>query len=201
MVSCRTLQVMERPANTEHDTTPPAPGELELVRSFLSIHDHEPDIAASLPPGLATIAWWLEEKAGLLPSGATVSGEDLRWAGDVLEALRAQVLETAGHPHDVGAIATLDAAARDAGIVPRFGDAGLTATAPGLRGAIGRLLSVAFLAQLDGSWRRFKECSNPDCRSVFYDRSKNHSGRWCTMADCGNRAKVRAYRERERTRP
>jgi predicted RNA-binding Zn ribbon-like protein len=35
---------------------------------------------------------------------------------------------------------------------------------------------------------------------VFYDRSKNRSGRWCVMAECGNRAKVRAYRERERAK-
>jgi predicted RNA-binding Zn ribbon-like protein len=39
-------------------------------------------------------------------------------------------------------------------------------------------------------------CPNPDCRWMFYDHSKNRSGRWCQMAECGNRAKVRAYRER-----
>jgi predicted RNA-binding Zn ribbon-like protein len=32
---------------------------------------------------------------------------------------------------------------------------------------------------------------------MFYDNSKNHSGTWCQMAECGNRAKVRAYRARK----
>ncbi len=68
-----------------------------------------------------------------------------------------------------------------------------------VRGAVGRILAIAFLAELDGSWDRFKECSSPTCRSVFWDRSKNRSGRWCTMQECGNRAKVRAYRDRERS--
>ena len=57
----------------------------------------------------------------------------------------------------------------------------------------------AFLSELDGTWARFKECGGEDCRSVFWDRSKNRSGRWCTMKDCGNRAMVRASRERERS--
>jgi predicted RNA-binding Zn ribbon-like protein len=97
-------------------------------------------------------------------------------------------------------MATLDEAASRTGLVPRFGAEGLVPTSEGVRGAVGHVLAVAFLADLDGSWRRFKECSSPDCRSVFYDRSKNHSGRWCVMAECGNRAKVRAYRERERAK-
>ena len=65
---------------------------------------------------------------------------------------------------------------------------------------IGRILAAAFLAQLDGTWNRFRECSDPSCRSVFWDRSKNRSGRWCSMSSCGNRAKVRAYRERHAAR-
>ncbi|HEX6579263.1 MAG TPA: CGNR zinc finger domain-containing protein, partial [Actinomycetota bacterium] len=32
---------------------------------------------------------------------------------------------------------------------------------------------------------------------VFFDRSKNKSGKWCSMNACGNRAKVRAFRARQ----
>ena len=85
-------------------------------------------------------------------------------------------------------------------LAPRFGAEGLVPRADGVRGAIGHILAIAFLAELDGSWSRFKECGDPTCRSVFYDRSKNRSGKWCVMAECGNRAKVRAYRERERAK-
>jgi hypothetical protein len=190
---------MEHPANTELDTTPPAPGELELVRAFLSLHEHAPGTADSLPPSAATIEWWLRQNE-LLPTDADTSPEDLAWAGEVLEALRSRVFENMGKDPDPAAMATLDAATATAGLVPRFGAEGLVPTAAGVPGAVGQVLAVAFLADLDGSWRRFRECDSPDCRSVFYDRSKNHSGRWCTMAECGNRAKVRAYRERERTK-
>jgi hypothetical protein len=180
--------------NTEFDNTPPAPGELEMVRGFMSLHDHVPVTEDSLPPTEATIEWWLREQ-GLLDPGVDASSEDLDWAADVLEALRARVFENMGAEPDPTTIATLDAAAADVGLAPRF-----VPRADGVRGAIGRILAIAFLAELDGSWSRFKECGDPTCRSVFYDRSKNRSGKWCVMAECGNRAKVRAYRERERAK-
>jgi len=33
---------------------------------------------------------------------------------------------------------------------------------------------------------------------VFIDQSKNASRRWCDMGDCGNRAKARRYRARQK---
>ena len=116
-----------------------------------------------------------------------------------LEALRSRVHENTGGSPDPGSIGALDRAARETELSVDFGAKALRPEAAGVRGAVGRILAVAFLAELDGSWSRFKECSSPTCRAVFWDRSKNRSGRWCTMKDCGNRAKVRAYRERERT--
>lgn len=47
---------------------------------------------------------------------------------------------------------------------------------------------------------RVKECPGKDCGWLFVDRSRNRSRRWCDMADCGNRAKVRRYRASRRTR-
>ncbi len=44
-----------------------------------------------------------------------------------------------------------------------------------------------------------KRCQNPQCILFFYDTTKNHARRWCSMAACGNRAKVAAhYRRRAR---
>jgi predicted RNA-binding Zn ribbon-like protein len=34
------------------------------------------------------------------------------------------------------------------------------------------------------------------CTWLYIDNTKNHSRRWCTMEDCGNRAKVRRFRQR-----
>jgi hypothetical protein len=179
----------------ESNSTPPAPGDLELVRSFVSLHDHVRPSPQSLPPGSDTLAWWLRA-FGRLPLDEEPEPDDLAWAADVLEALRARVRENEGEPRDDDAIRFLDRAAREAGLEVRFGEDALRPEASGVRGAIGRVLAAAFLAELDGTWSRFRRCSNPTCRSVFWDRSKNHSGRWCSMQACGNQAKVRAYRKR-----
>lgn len=190
---------MERPANIEIDTTPPAPGDLELVRAFLSLHDHEPGVPDSLPPRPATVRAWLE-RTQLLDPDAPPDEDELRWAADVRNALRAMVEENLGSPRDPEAVALIDRATTEVGLVPHFGVEGLVPSVGGVKGAVGHVLAIAFLSQLDGSWKRFKECADPSCRGVFYDRSKNRSGKWCDMAVCGNRAKVRAFRERERTK-
>ncbi|KVN53107.1 CGNR zinc finger domain-containing protein [Burkholderia anthina] len=41
-----------------------------------------------------------------------------------------------------------------------------------------------------------KKCENPDCMLWFLDRTKSHRRRWCSMALCGNRQKVAAFRRR-----
>ena len=72
---------------------------------------------------------------------------------------------------------------------------------PGFAGAMARLLVPVAQAIGDGSWQRVKACRANDCRWAFYDRSRNRSGVWCEMAVCGNRTKVRAYRERAPREP
>jgi predicted RNA-binding Zn ribbon-like protein len=46
---------------------------------------------------------------------------------------------------------------------------------------------------------RVRECGSATCEWLFIDRSRNHSRRWCDMNDCGNVAKVRRFRARQRT--
>ena len=44
---------------------------------------------------------------------------------------------------------------------------------------------------------RVKECEDDrGCGYLFFDTSRNRSRRWCTMRGCGNRAKVKRYRQR-----
>ena len=191
------MEATRRPTNSDLDTTPPAPGDLELVRGFLSLHDHVAGTRDPLPPSSGTIVWWLRQRC-LLASDEVPAEAELRWAAQTLEALRSRVAENMGAPADADAIRALDRAARETELSLDFGGKTLRPETLGVRGAVGRILAIAFLAELDGSWSRFKGCSSPTCRAVFWDRSKNRSGRWCTMRDCGNRAKVRAYRERER---
>ena len=43
-----------------------------------------------------------------------------------------------------------------------------------------------------------RKCQNPECILYFYDTTKNHARRWCSMSGCGNRAKVAAHYRRQR---
>jgi predicted RNA-binding Zn ribbon-like protein len=45
---------------------------------------------------------------------------------------------------------------------------------------------------------RVRECGSQTCEWLFIDRSRNHTRRWCDMNDCGNAAKVRRFRQRQR---
>lgn len=42
-----------------------------------------------------------------------------------------------------------------------------------------------------------RKCESPDCVLWFYDRTKGHKRRWCSMAACGNRHKVSSFRKRQ----
>src|ERR1700730_18652144 len=41
-----------------------------------------------------------------------------------------------------------------------------------------------------------KRCEDHECILWFYDRTKSHHRRWCSMATCGNRNKIAAFRAR-----
>lgn len=45
-----------------------------------------------------------------------------------------------------------------------------------------------------------RRCEGQTCTLWFYDVSKSHARRWCSMAVCGNRAKAAAHRARVRQR-
>ena len=40
---------------------------------------------------------------------------------------------------------------------------------------------------------RVKKCEGDPCGWLFLDTSRNRSRRWCSMADCGNRAKAKRF--------
>lgn len=45
---------------------------------------------------------------------------------------------------------------------------------------------------VEGDPNLIRQC--PGCTIIFYDRTKAHRRRWCSMAICGNRTKVRRHR-------
>jgi predicted RNA-binding Zn ribbon-like protein len=49
---------------------------------------------------------------------------------------------------------------------------------------------------VDGPGAPIRRCANPACRLFFYDDSRTHRRRWCSMKLCGNRHKVAAFLKR-----
>ena len=45
----------------------------------------------------------------------------------------------------------------------------------------------------EGPEARVRVCANSGCGLFFYDESRTHRRRWCSMAVCGNRSKVAAF--------
>lgn len=63
---------------------------------------------------------------------------------------------------------------------------------------VGGVLAALHRSVATGEWARLKACANPDCQWVYHDASRNRSGRWCSMDECGDVMKARAYRRRVR---
>jgi ribosomal protein S16 len=77
-------------------------------------------------------------------------------------------------------------------------DPELVAGCGGVDGAIAGLMAMVAAGVEGGTWDRLKACPREECEWAFYDKSKNSSGRWCSMESCGNIEKARAFRERRR---
>lgn len=54
------------------------------------------------------------------------------------------------------------------------------------------------IAQLltEGDIDLVRKCAHPECILWFYDRTKSHKRRWCSMASCGNRYKAAQFRKK-----
>ena len=69
-------------------------------------------------------------------------------------------------------------------------------------GFVSRVLAAVARGVEDGTFLRLKAC--PDCRWVFYDKSRSKTRVWCGMyageggRACGTISKVRRYRQRHK---
>ena len=172
-----------------------ASGSLGLVQAFVNSVDLQDGPEELGDPN--QLSAWLSAH-GLLEQGAPAGASDLGHAIALREALRGLIGANSGgkvYPVDV---ATLNEAAAASRLRARFGSDGRARLEPesgGVTGALGRIVAAAFAAMEGEDWSRLKLCGSPTCRWAFFDRSRNHSSRWCTMASCGNRAKARRFRE------
>jgi predicted RNA-binding Zn ribbon-like protein len=177
---------VEPVASIDYEPSAPAPGRLALVQRFANTVDeeHGREMLYS-PAALRTLLVGL----GLLDPAARVDGRDLEAAHDVRDRIRALALSNNGVPTDVQL---------EAELVVRVDDAAAVLEPPqrDVAGALAELVGIVYTARADGTWPRLKACRREVCQWLFYDRSRNRSAVWCSMAVCGNRTKTAAYRAR-----
>jgi predicted RNA-binding Zn ribbon-like protein len=171
-------------------------GVLGLVQAYVNTVDLQDGPEELTDPN--TLVAWLVAR-GLMEPGQPAGQADLKHAIAVREAIRGLIAANSGgkvYPLD---IAILNEAATASRLRARFGADGkarLDPEAGGVAGAMGRLVAALYSAMADEDWTRLKLCGSQSCRWAFYDRSRNHSSRWCTMASCGNRQKAKRFRDR-----
>ena len=174
-----------------------APGALETVRRFANSIDIETGEEELSSP--AALAEWLRDHA-LCERAPRLKREDLERGLELRDALRAVLLANAGGVElSPSSMTTLNRQLSAAPLALQFtasGKAHLEPAGQGLEAAFARLAAIVNEAMADGTWWRLKICIADDCSWAFYDRSRNHSAHWCDMANCGNRAKVKAFRQR-----
>lgn len=159
----------------------PAPGDLALIEALVNTLDIETDTDE------------LDTAAGRAPFGLTESG--LPAARELRESLRATLLAHAGHPAHRETTPLGELLSRAPLLItidPTDGTASLepAAEAP----LLSRVASAIAQSLVTGTWLRLKACEAPTCHWAYYDRSPAGRGRWCSMAVCGARAKMRRYR-------
>ncbi len=176
--------------------TSSAPAELELVRRFVNSYDAETGAEELSSP--AALAEWLAGHGLVVPTVRLDDG-DLARAIELREALREALLTNNDEPLPPTTVERLNGALSGVSLRVRVNEdctIDLEPAGAGLDPALARIASIIREAMLAGEWSRLKVCPADDCLWAFYDRSRNRSRTWCRMEDCGNRAKVRAFRER-----
>lgn len=179
-----------------YDLPHPAPEPLRVVQSLVNTRDYEYD--NEWIANVAELRAWLNGN-GLGAFARGLRDADVERIHKIREGLRALLLANNHAAPDRADIQALTALAREASLsvaVRGDGRLDLVAREGGIDGAISEILGVVVVAAVDGTWSRLKAC--PNCHWAFYDRSKNRSASWCSMALCGNRLKTKSYRQRKK---
>jgi len=175
----------------------PAPGRLGVVQAFVnSFWDLDSGSGEELLGSRDELRDWLRGR-DLLDADAKVGAADLARALEVREGLRALAFVNNGIRIREPELRALEGIGADVEVrVAVDGPSFEQVRRDRVDGAVGGLLAIVAEAMLDGSWRRMKACPGRHCGWVFYDRSRNGTGRWCSMSVCGGREKARAYYRR-----
>jgi predicted RNA-binding Zn ribbon-like protein len=138
-------------------------------------------------------------QAGLVDTAIAVTDDELASAIELREAIYrtvcARLEERRAHAADVDLLN--DQATRPQ-LTPRLLRTGATRR----EGTAAQLLASLAADLLDlmagPDIENVKRCSDPDCTRLYLDSSRAKNRHWCGMGTCGNKAKVKAFRERQR---
>lgn len=152
------------------------------------------------------LSQWLVE-AGLMPEPRRVTREILEEARELREAIDAAVTAVIdGAPVPARAVKVIDGWLVRSGTRPLLvlGEDGVPvlgerAAADSPRRALGDIaLDAATMLGLEEQRARIRVCASETCSARFYDRSPAGRRRWCSMRGCGNEAKARRHRARQK---
>jgi hypothetical protein len=185
--------------NSQSNWNTPAPGELELVRRFLNtwrIDAGTREPADELPWLLGERKAWGERFPGWPPGRGD--------AGELLARLRGDLRRALGAPEGWTEALNgwLEGYPLVARVVEEDGGASVRYEPGPEAGFAGRVLAAVARSVEDGTFSRLKAC--PDCRWIFYDKSRSKTRVWCGMyareggRACGTISKVRRYRQKRK---
>ena len=160
------------------------PGEFARWESL-----HEPEDLAD---------WCARSRLRLDRSRLRVTAEDVTAARRLRDAVTRMVRGLLREePHSPGDVAQVNRAAEHPPLVPRLSDgARIWALPCGAAQALSSVARDAVDLFTGEHVHRIRECAAHDCQLLFVDVSRPGRRRWCSMDRCGNRAKVRALRDR-----
>ena len=201
--------IVHRPATSDHvhDVVP-----LETAFDFLNTLELEDGALVERLTSLDTAATWLVD-AAVAPDATTITGL-ARTAID-REALLRRLITARTALRDVAhAVAHKEAPPRPAIDEVNRTLAGrerieLVAADDGVRlghshvgdavdDLLARIAEPIVREIGSGHEDRIRICDNETCRWIFFDESRGGRRRWCDMASCGNRAKARRHRARQK---
>lgn len=162
-----------------------------------------PDKRRDLLAGPSDLALWLAA-AGL--EGGDFIGNDVSHARTLREHLHQafEAFAEGGLPSEatlaaIGALRNEFETGRRLAVSDGAVEFRWSPTAGALRRAFHPILVQAIELLTSDQTARIRQCEGPGCGWLFLDRSRGNSKRrWCSMQDCGNRAKSMRHHARSR---
>lgn len=138
-------------------------------------------------------------QGGLLDVGIDVTDDDLVAAIELREAIyRTVTARLEGRRPQAADVELLNERAGQPQLTPRLLRTGATRR-EGTTSQLLATLAADLLGLLAGpDIENVKRCAHPDCTRLYLDASRAKNRHWCGMGTCGNRAKVQAFRARQR---